>query len=99
VKHAGDEAYLVLSPVGPSGIAIIGDTDHFVTMGRKRVTELTDDGTVRLTIAFANGETTRTITGYSRNPVAVEGASGPVSYDEATRLFRVPVSPGVDGWS
>jgi len=87
----------VLAPVGRSGIAIVGDTDHFVTMGRKRVTELTDDGTVRLTVAFASGETTRTITGYSRTAVMVEGAFGPVSYDEATRLFRVPVAPGPTG--
>src|ERR1035441_9194878 len=33
----GDALYLVLAPVGPSGIAIVGDTDQFVTMGKKRV--------------------------------------------------------------
>jgi hypothetical protein len=90
----GDALYLVLAPVGPSGIAILGDTGHFVTMGKKRVANYTDDGVAQLTIAFADGETSRTVTGYSRNAVTVEGASGPVAYDETTHLFRVPVSPG-----
>ena len=43
----GDALYMVLAPVGPSGIAIVGDVDQFVTMGKKRVTGFTDRGAVR----------------------------------------------------
>jgi len=93
----GDQAYLVLAPLGPSGVAIVGDTDQFVTMGKKRVTEFADDGVAQLTITFASGETKRTITGYSRFAPTVEGATGPVAFDEATHLFRVTVSPAANG--
>lgn len=99
-RISGDALYLVLAPVGPSGIAVVGDTDQFVTMGKKRVTGFTDNGTARVVMTFASGETRRAITGYS--PVApailaVEGTVGPVTYDEATHLFRVPVMPGPSG--
>ena len=94
---SGDALYLVLAPVGPSGIAIVGDTDQFVTMGKKRVTGFTDFGSARVAVTFADGETSRVITGYS--PVApivlaLEGSIGPVTYDDSTHLFRVPVMAG-----
>jgi hypothetical protein len=93
----GDSLYLILAPLGPSGIAVLGDLDQFVALGKKRVSALTDDGTVQLTVAFAKGEASRTITGYSPMPPvvsAVEGAAGPVSWDRGTRLFHVVATPG-----
>jgi hypothetical protein len=97
---SSDALYLVLAPVGPSGIAIVGDTDQFVTMGKKRVTGFVDHGAARVAVTFAAGETSLTITGYS--PVAplvqaIEGAIGPVAYDSTTHLFRVPVMAGSGG--
>jgi hypothetical protein len=94
---SGDALYLVLAPVGPSGIAVLGDTGQFVTMGKKRVTGYTDQGAARVQVTFAAGETSRAITGYS--PVApsvqaIEGEIGPVAYDNTTHLFRVPVMAG-----
>ena len=44
----GDALYLVLAPVGPSGIAILGNADQFVTMGKKRVAGLADHGAARV---------------------------------------------------
>jgi len=97
---AGDALYLVAAPIGPSGLAILGDLDQFVPMGKKRIPAMSDDGSVNLTIAFAKGEAVRAIHGYS--PVwpashATDGAIGPVTYDAATKLFQIPVSPGADG--
>jgi hypothetical protein len=92
--------YLVAVPIGPSGMAILGDTGHFVTLGKKRVTALEDDGTVSLTVAFAAGEKSRTLCGYSPNAPeasAQSGAIGPLTYDSATRLFSLPVMPGAGG--
>jgi len=97
---SGDALYLVMAPVGPSGIAILGDADQFVTMGKKRVAGLWDQGAARVVVTFAEGEASRTITGYS--PVApvvlaIEGSIGQVSYNDSTHLFRVPVMAGSAG--
>jgi hypothetical protein len=94
---SGDSLYLVVAPVGPSGIAILGDTDQFVTMGKKRVTSYTDRGEARITVTFADGESSLVITGYSPvkpSVTAIEGAIGAVTYDQSTHLFRVPVTAG-----
>ena len=94
---SGDALYLVLAPVGPSGIAILGDTDQFVTMGKKRVTAYTDRGEARVTVTFAEGESSLAITGYSPvmpSVTAVEGSIGDVTYNQTTHLFRVPVKAG-----
>jgi hypothetical protein len=91
--------YLVIAPVGPSGMAVLGDAWQFVSLGRKRITALQDDGTVALTVAFANGETSRTIHGYSPDApgaVALSGTVGTVEYDSATSRFRILVMPGPD---
>jgi hypothetical protein len=97
---AGESLYLILAPVGPSGIAVLGDLDQFVALGKKRVSALADDGTVQVTVAFAQGEPSRVITGYSPAPpavTAVEGAIGQVSWDRGTRLFHVAAMPGPEG--
>jgi hypothetical protein len=97
---AGDALYLVAAPIGPSGMAVLGDVDQFVTMGKKRIPALTDDGEIHLTVAFATGETVRNIKGYSPFPPAARataGAVGIVAYDAATQQFRIPVMPGPDG--
>jgi len=97
---SGDALYLVMAPLGPSGIAVLGDADQFVTMGKKRITGLKDQGAVRVIVSFADGEASRTITGYS--PVApmvlaIEGSIGQVIYNDSTHLFRVPVMAGNAG--
>src|SRR5450759_581437 len=96
-RISGDALFLVLAPVGPSGIAMVGDTGNFVTMGKKRVTGFTDRGTARVVVTFADGETSRVIAGYSPVAPTVQasvGAGGPVAYDTSTHLFRVPVMAG-----
>jgi hypothetical protein len=97
---SGDALYLVMAPVGPSGMAIVGDVEQFVTMGKKRVAAYTDDGRVHMTIAFANGEQSRVITGYSPfapSAHALDGVAGQPVYDATTHLFRLRVSPGPSG--
>jgi hypothetical protein len=93
-------SYAVAVPIGPSGIAVIGDTGHFVTLGRKRIADYSDDGKASLTIAFARNETLRTIQGYSPSlpaAVALEGRTGPVVFDNSTGRFSMTVSPGPSG--
>ena len=92
--------YLVAVTIGRSGIAMLGDTGQFVTLGKKRVPALADDGVVHVSVAFAPGESARTLQGYSPDPpaaLATAGTAGPLSYDPATGLFAVTVTPGPDG--
>jgi hypothetical protein len=92
--------YQIAAPVGPSGIAVLGDTGHFVTLGRKRVTALSDNGVVHISLAFAKGETSRTIRGYSPKSLAATATTGRVNRlnrDSATGQFSVDVTPGPDG--
>jgi len=96
----GDAMYLVFAPVGKSGMAVVGDAGQFVTMGKKRVTSAADDGTIKITVAYARGETSRTITGYSPfmpTVLASEGTVMGVQWDRATRQFHATVTPGSSG--
>ncbi len=95
----GGGGFYIVAPVGRSGIAFLGDPDHFVSLGRKRIVGVTDGGLLEAAISFAEGETARTVHGYAPEPpiaTAVKGAAGAVEYDASTQRFRVEVSPGPD---
>jgi hypothetical protein len=95
-----DFHYEVAVPLGRSGMALIGDTGHFATLGKKRIAAQTDDGALHVTVAFAAGETSRTLRGYAPDApsaVANAGSVSEVRYDPATGLFAVDVMPGADG--
>jgi hypothetical protein len=90
-------AYYIVMPVGPSGMAFLGDNGHYVSLGKKRITALTDNGTIAASIAFAAAESERSVFGYSPSkPVinAIDGSIGTVSYTNSTGLFYVSVMPG-----
>ena len=92
----GDIAYYVAAGIGPSGIAFLGDADKFVSMGRKRIADVTDDGSVHATVSFAAGEDAVTLQGYSPMAPAIStqrGGAGPVSYNPASGTFEVIVTP------
>jgi hypothetical protein len=91
-----DTGYFVLSPVGSSGIAMLGDKDQFVTLGKKRIPALVDDGQTDIKVSFAAGEKSRTIFGYSAHPVDVSmiaGTYGGLLWDASTQIFTVNVHP------
>lgn len=100
MQTSGGILYLIAAPIGPSGIAILGDLGQFVTAGKKRVTSIGDNGVVHVTMAFASGESPRLLTGYSTEAPEVRasaGTLGPVAFDAATQRFQVLVTPGSDG--
>jgi hypothetical protein len=92
---AAGAVYQIVSPIGPSGIAVIGDTGQFVTLGKKRIPALSDDGVVHLTVAFAPGESARTISGYS--PDRPHSTAGRLVYDPSSHRFGLMLTPGPDG--
>ncbi|WP_433887593.1 carbohydrate-binding protein [Streptomyces sp. CA-111067] len=88
----GDGTYWIVAPVGPSGIAFLGDAGKFVAHGDKRVQNLSDDGSVHATVAFAAGEGPVTLHGHAARKPAVTastGSVGAVTYDAAAGLFTV----------
>jgi hypothetical protein len=95
-----DVAYYIVAPVAKSGIAFLGDAGKFVSLGKKRILTLSDDGQVQASIAFAKSETSVTIYGYAPSlPIvlATKGSVGAVEYNPLTHLFRYPVFPAADG--
>jgi hypothetical protein len=97
---ASGTGYFVLVPVGRSGIAFLGDKGHFVTLGKKRIPALSDQGHLDATIAFSAGEKTRTLFGYSPQAIAATALAGSVaavSWDPATQLFTLNVHPTPSG--
>lgn len=89
--------YHIAVPIGSSGLALIGDTNKFVTLGKKRISDLADSGFLKATVVFAPGETNVTLCGYAPSaPYAtiLDGSAGPLSYDAANQFFEVNVAPG-----
>ncbi len=92
--------YTILAPVGKSGLALLGDADQFVTLGRQRIRSLSDSGHIETTVAFATGEAERTLFGYAPLAPRVsarEGHAQLASYDAGARIFRIKVRPAPDG--
>ncbi|HEV2691611.1 MAG TPA: hypothetical protein VG347_01815 [Verrucomicrobiae bacterium] len=93
-------SYYVVVPVGPSGMAFLGDTMKFVTRGKKRISFFSDNGFLRATIAFAASETNVTLSGYAPSTphlFSLGGGAGNLNYNATTHLFTVNVVPGNSG--
>jgi hypothetical protein len=93
----GDPSYLVVVPVGKSGIAFLGDAGKFVPLGKKRVSELSDDGVLNASLDFASAEHSITIHGWAPSmplAAATAGSVGALTYDRDSGRFDVEVFPG-----
>jgi hypothetical protein len=97
-------AYEVVTPVGKDGIGLLGETDKIVPLAAKRFPTVTNGvtnaGNAHVTVIFAAGEATVTVTGYAKvrpEVHAERGTAGPVAYDGATHVFRVAVHPARGG--
>jgi hypothetical protein len=89
-------SYFVVVPVGPSQIAFLGDTNKFVTLGKKRISTMTDAGVLKVTASFAVGETNLTLVGYAPSAPyigALNGTFGAMHYDSTTHLFSIDLAP------
>ncbi len=94
-------AYLVLVPVGSSGLALVGDEGKFATLGRKRIAAADDSrGRLAATVTFAPGEEKVTLLGWSPATPGIAAPVGAVeslAWDAETGVFRITVLPGPDG--
>jgi hypothetical protein len=92
----GGSGYYIVVPEGPSGIAFAGDQGKFVSLGKKRIANESDDGTLSVDVVFAPGESSVTLHGYAAaQPTATAsvGSVGAVEWDAGTKMFTVPVQP------
>ena len=94
---AHGRAYDIVVPVGPSGIAFLGDEGKFVMAGRKRIPRV-DDNSDRLSVdvSFAPGESPVTLIGWAPQLprfTAIKGEAVLV-WDRKTGLFRAKVTRG-----
>ena len=93
------EAYYLAAPIGPSGIAFIGDEGKFVSNGKQRISDLSDDGIVHVNVTFARDEDSVSIIGYAPARPAIQalkGSAAALTYDRSTHLFRFSISPDSD---
>jgi len=93
-------SYYVVAPIGPSGMAFLGDTDKFVSCGKKRIEELNDYGSlVRVVIRFAPGEKHIGLHMYAPSKPLVWADSGTVGrpVSEYGDRYRVTVFPDSAG--
>lgn len=90
-----DTAYYIVAPVGQSGIALLGEQGKLAPLGGKRISDWSDNGTLSVSVAFASGETSVTLSGYAPSaPMATAdtGTVGSVQYDATSKRFTFPVS-------
>ena len=94
-----DGSYYVVAPIGPSGIAFLGDSGKFVSCGKKRIEHLSDNGTLRVLVRFAPGEAFVALRLYSPTEPTVSADSGTVGrvHHHGDNLYRVVVQPDANG--
>jgi hypothetical protein len=87
--------FLIIAPVGRSGIAFLGDKDKFVGTGKQRIASLRDEtGKLTVGVVLAENEKYVTLHGYAAvapKATVVLGVDDAVQYDPATHYFTVVV--------
>ena len=95
-----DWGYYIISPVGQSGIAFLGDLGKFVSCGKERISSVVDNSNKLIaSVIFARGEKSITLDGFSRSKPKVKvqnGKAGQLVYHKSSGLFRVNISPGAN---
>lgn len=94
---ASGDGYWIVAPVGPSKIALLGDLNHFASMGKMRIPAVAENTkSLVVTLALTPDEKTRLITGWCAQAPKLgrtEGGIAKLDYDAATNRFAVGVEP------
>ncbi|MEO7034516.1 MAG: hypothetical protein ABI548_11465, partial [Polyangiaceae bacterium] len=83
-------------------IAFLGEKDKLASTGKKRILDWSDDGTLSVSVVFASGESSVTLSGYAPSAptaTATSGAVGSVQYDSAQKRFTLAVMPSASAAS
>jgi hypothetical protein len=90
-------SYVILAPIGQSGIGFVGDTGQFVTCGKKRIQTLVESkSSLRATVLLSKGEKSVSVCGYaSEMPqfLIYGGYLTSRAFDPASHMFTIEVKP------
>jgi hypothetical protein len=91
----GPYGMVILAPIGPSGIAFLGDEDKIASTGKQRIADIHElAASLNVTVLAAPGEAVVNLHGFAEAAPSCSVTDGkplPVRYDAATKLFRVTV--------
>ena len=94
-------SFVIIAPVGPSGIAFLGDEDKIASTGKQRVADIRESaGNMEVTLVSAPGEVVKLHGFADRAPdcLLADGKPVRVEYDAATKHFSVAIQmPPVGG--
>ena len=95
-------AFVIIAPVGPSGIAFLGDPDKIASTGKQRIADIRESAeSLKVTVLTAAGESAVILHGFADVAPSCQLADGkelPVRYDAATKHFTVAVAvPAIGG--
>ncbi|HUJ11864.1 MAG TPA: hypothetical protein VL171_17780, partial [Verrucomicrobiae bacterium] len=85
-------SFVVVAPVGPSGIAFLGDEGKIASTGKQRIADIRETAdSLQVTVVAASGEAV-TLHGFAEFCPVCQNSNGkalPVQYDAATKEFTV----------
>ena len=92
-------SYFLVAPIGPSGIAFLGDAGKYVSTGKKRIEQISDNGKMRAVVRFAAGETHAELHLYAATHPTATAESGKAGSPMVMGhgLYRVTVTPDASG--
>jgi len=93
--------FVIIAPIGPSGIAFLGDEDKIASTGKQRITDIRESATdLTVTLLTAPGESAVKLHGYADAAPFCQLAGGkaaPVVYDGVTKHFTVSIPSAAEG--
>lgn len=92
-------SYFLIAPAGPSGIAFLGDGSKFISCGKKRIEQISDNGALRVVVRFATGENRIAVHMYAPAQPVASAETGSVDAVIAAKngTYRVVVAPDANG--
>lgn len=92
---------VIIAPIGPSGIAFLGDEDKIASTGKQRIADIQESAArLSVTVVTAPGEPVVKLHGYAEAAPVCQSADGravSVAYDGATKHFTTAVPSPTDG--
>ena len=99
--ESGQYSFVIIAPIGPSGIAFLGDADKIASTGKQRIADIRESAeSLKVTVLTAVGESVVTLHGFAEAAPICQLADGkglPVRYDAATKHFTVAVTVPATG--
>jgi hypothetical protein len=94
-------SFVIIAPIGPSGIAFLGDEDKIAATGKQRIADIHESAaSLSVTVLTAPGDPVVKLHGYADAAPAcqlADGKTASVVYDAGTKHFTVDVPSPAGG--